>query len=342
MEGLFFLMVIVKIVCSFGLGAVMLYESLSERRHERFILDDYYFIVIGLNVTRVSVTVAIIGAFLVVEALQFILYLGSDWAMVSLACSSLTGRGNPNGFIPLALRKRFGFFISKRRLPLFGYWQNKLGQYSVVEGSKFFSLRKDFAFESSTLSMFIFSKTIAYLGQSSGNLFSSKGLHSVKLPDKLKRRIVSILKSSSDGHLTNGKASLQRNGFLPQFSWTLQNVTQTESVLIWHIATDYCRIICDNAEMRSRQLPCYDNHEVATKLSCYCGYLMSNVPKLLPGNSFDTKSIFDEAMYKAREALGTNARDRDALQKALSCSGVDNSILTKGLKASSLGQSWRP
>jgi len=113
-------------------------------------------------------------------------------------------------------------------------------------------------------------------------------------------------------------------------------------MLIWHIATDYCRIICDNAEMRSRQLPCYDNHEVATKLSCYCGYLMSNVPKLLPGNSFDTRSIFDEAMYKAREALGTNARDRDALQKALSCSGVDNSILTKGLKASSLGQSWRP
>ncbi|RLN29314.1 hypothetical protein C2845_PM05G17050 [Panicum miliaceum] len=331
MEGLFFLMVIVKIVCSFGLGAVMLYASLSERR-ARFINDEYYFIIIGPNVTRVSVTVAIIGAFLVVEALQFILYLGSDWAMVSLACSFLTGRGNPDGFIPLALRKRFDFLVSKRRLPLFGYWQNKLGQYSVVEGSKFFSLRKDFAFESSTLSAFIFSKTIAYLGQSLGNLFSSKGLHFVKLPDKLKPRIVSILKSSSDGHLTNGKASLQRNGFLQQFSWTLQNGTQTESMLIWHIATDYCRIICDNEDLRSRQLACYDNHEVATKLSCYCAYLMSNIPKLLPGNSFDTRSIFDEAMYKAREALGANARDRDALYKALSCSGVDNSILTKGLK----------
>jgi hypothetical protein len=59
---------------------------------------------------------------------------------------------------------------------------------------------------------------------------------------------------------------------------------------------------------------------------------MSNAPKLLPGNSIDTRSIFDEVMYKAREALGTNGRDRDGLLKALSCSGVDNSILTKGLK----------
>nr|TKV99498.1 hypothetical protein SEVIR_8G048316v2 [Setaria viridis] len=149
-----------------------------------------------------------------------------------------------------------------------------------------------------------------------------------------------MLKSSSDGHLTNGKASLQRNGALQRFSWTLQNESQTESMLIWHIATDYCRIsLYDDTEkcvgspqVRSRQLPSYDNREVATKLSCYCAYLMSNAPELLPGNSIDTRFVFDETMYKAREALGFKTRDRDGLQRALSFSGVDNSIFTKGLK----------
>ncbi|KAL6627023.1 hypothetical protein ACP70R_030749 [Stipagrostis hirtigluma subsp. patula] len=329
MEGHFFFMVIVKIICAFGLGVVMLYESFSHRGPTGFSFDyEVWILKIRPSVTSVSVTAAIIGTFLTVEAWQFILYLRSDWFMVSLACSSVTGRGSSNRFIPFALRKGFGFLISRLgRLPLFGYWQNRLGQYSVIEGSKFFRLRKDFAFESSTLAKFIFSRAIAYLVRFLRNLCSGEGLHFVKLPDKLKPQIVSLLKSSSDGHLTNGKASLQRNGFLEQFYWTCQNETQTENMLIWHIATDCCRIsLRDDAES------CVDNYEVATKLSCYCAYLMSSAPELLPGNPIDTRFVFDEAMYKAREALGTKTRDTDGLRRALSCSGVDNSILTKGLK----------
>nr|XP_034606437.1 uncharacterized protein LOC117866348 [Setaria viridis]TKV99499.1 hypothetical protein SEVIR_8G048352v2 [Setaria viridis] len=122
MEGLFFFMVIVKIICSFGLGVVMLYTSISQRHYPRFSFSqDYWILTIIPSVTSVSVTVAIIGTFLAVEALQFILYLRSDWAMVSLACCSITGRGSSNEFIPFALRKGFGFLFSRHRLPLFGY-----------------------------------------------------------------------------------------------------------------------------------------------------------------------------------------------------------------------------
>jgi hypothetical protein len=88
--------------------------------------------------------------------------------------------------------------------------------------------------------MLVFSVTAEYLRQAWGNLTTSKRLHFVKLPDTLKPQIVALLKSNGDGNpLRNGKASSQRNVVSRQLSWTLQNETQAESMLIWHIATDY-------------------------------------------------------------------------------------------------------
>jgi len=337
MEGFFFLMVLVKIVCASTIGVLMLYRPFAQGFPQCWYGD----IVISPSLTSVNITVAIIAIFLTVEALQFVLYMGSDWAMVSLACCHIT-EGRPHGYIPLSFRKLFGFLFSRQRLPLFGYWQNKLGQYSVIQGSRFFSSSNQFAFECSGLTTFILSKAIAYLGQCVVSLFSSQGLHFVKLPEIIKSHIGSTLKSSTDdgGYLTNGKTSLQRNHVLGNFSWTLQNETQTESMLIWHIATDYCSIMVSD-EGNSRQISnsSYRQHrEVATKLSCYCAYLMSNVPQLLPGNSVDTKFVFDQAMYQAREALGTKKRDRAGLRNAAATvisnqdEGSSNSIFTKGLK----------
>nr|CAB3452405.1 unnamed protein product [Digitaria exilis] len=164
---------------------------------------------------------------------------------------------------------------------------------------------------------------------------TSQGLHFVELPHLLKPHIVSFLKSNNNIHpLTNGKASLQRNVVSRQLSWTWQNETQAETMLIWHIATEYLMIAFpDEAKESSRQSLSYRHRELATKLSRYCAYLMSEAPELLPGNSVDTKFIFDHAMYEARETLGSKLRKRDLLRKVLTSSGVDEStIFTKGLK----------
>ncbi|KAF8731722.1 hypothetical protein HU200_015653 [Digitaria exilis] len=320
MEGLFFPVVITKIICSLAVGVLLLFQS----RFSSYSCSHNY-IIITPGTISVIITGIIFVSFLSVEALQFILYLGSDWAMVSLACCYITGKSS--GFIPLDIRKRFGFLISKRRRPLFRYWQKKLGQYSVIESSKFFRSRKDFAFESNSLIKFLMSKFIAYLVNSWWNIFSSNRIHFVELPDILKPQIVSSLRSSS-GHLTNGKASLQRSHVFEQLSWTLQNETQTENMLTWHIATDYCRIAsCGEATDPS----VCQYRELATKLSCYCAYLISNAPELLPGNSVDTKFTFDHAMYQAKEALGSNIRNKEGLQQAIYRSTVDN-IFIRGLQ----------
>ena len=193
--------------------------------------------------------------------------------------------------------------------------------------------------------MLVFSATAEYLRRAWGNTLTltatSRGLHFVKLPDTLKPLIVALLKlkSSSDGHtlISNGEASVVRNGVSRQLSWTLQNETQAETMLIWHIATEYLVIALPDEAAAGSCRHC----EVATKLSRYCAYLMSEAPELLPGNSVDTKFIFDHAMIEAREALGSKSksklRERDRLRKVLAAGSTGDdadagTIFSRGIK----------
>lgn len=295
------------------------------------IVAPYPVIEVGTRTTDTFITVAVLGTFLTVEILQTILYLGSDWAMVSLACNHITG--NSPKPIPLCLRKAFGLLSS---YPLLSYWQNKIGQYSVIEASRFFSSKKSLPpfFEHNMKLM------ILYWTFRDETYVSIRCMHFVKLPDMLKLEIISALKSNRDGPLTNGQVSLQRNEVFEQFSWTLENETQTVNMLIWHIATECCRIILyDEAEAfaeatedEENQISSYRYREVATRISCYCAYLMFNVPELLPGNFADTKSVFSQVTYEARDALGMEKRNRGLLQEAITSSGDQYTIFAKGLE----------
>ncbi|CAN6165610.1 unnamed protein product [Urochloa humidicola] len=294
-ENTFLFTNVLKIILTFVLGVVVLLKS-HDLLNGISIVDESV-----AGKVSIFVTVLVLGVFSAVEAWHTVMYLGSDWAMVSLACCRLT-KGS-NRFLPFGLRKLFGFL---GRHKLFRYWHNSIGQYSVIKSSQFLRRSKAFSFDSEFEPMLVFSVTAEYLRRVWGNLTTTKGLRFVELPDLLKLQIVALLKSYGDGHpLSNGTASLQRNGVLRQLSWTLQNETQTENMLIWHIATDYLMIAFPDDEAKGNgQNLRFQNREVATKLSRYCAYLMSEAPELLPGNSVDTKFIFDHAMYEARETLG--------------------------------------
>jgi hypothetical protein len=318
METCFFAMVIMKMIATFALGVVLLFRSPFLNTHNPVIE-------VSSRKEDTIVTAVILGTLVVVEALQFILYLRSDWAIVSLACDFIITRRSLGIIIPFFLRKRLILFLSSR-LPMLSYWQNKIGQYSVIEGSRFLCRREA---EPTTTCM---GKLIPYF-LSLGNPFSGKGVSFVELPDMVKAEIVHSLKSNSDGYLTNGEASLQRNRVFGQFSRTFRDetMTQTERMLIWHIATDYCRIkSCGEAE----EAPVGQAHyrEVATKLSAYSAYLMLKAPELLPGNFADTKFVVDRVIYEATTALGTKRRNRDILQDAIDNSRDEHTIFARGLE----------
>ncbi|CAN6197311.1 unnamed protein product [Urochloa humidicola] len=321
-ETTFFFTNALKIILTFVLAVVVLLKS-----HD--LLKGISIAESVAGKVSIFVTVLVLGVFSAVEAWHTVMYLGSDWAKVSLACCRLT-KGS-NRFLPFGLRKLFGFLGRHR---LFRSLHNSIGQYSVIESSRLLRRSKAFTFETEFKPMLVFSAAAEYLRRAWGNLTTTKCLHFVDLPDLLKPQIVSLLKSYGDGHpLSNGTASLQRNGVFRHLSWTLQNETQTENMLIWHIATDYLMIaLTDDEAKGSRQNLRFQNRDVAIKLSRYCAYLMSEAPELLPGNSVETKFIFDHAMYEARETLGSQLRSKGQLRKVLTDSGVAGTILTKGLK----------
>jgi hypothetical protein len=118
-ETSFFVTAVLKIILTFMLGAVVILKHIPVTESTTRIVD-------------VVATVLVLGALVAVEASQTAMYLGSDWAMVSLACCRLTA--GTSRFLPFALRKPFGFLC---RRALFSYWHNSMGLYSVIEGSRF-------------------------------------------------------------------------------------------------------------------------------------------------------------------------------------------------------------
>jgi hypothetical protein len=125
------------------------------------------------------------------------------------------------------------------KITLLPNWQNKIGQYSILE-----------SFEANIckrwLNIFTRWSSIIYLhdqekmGINMGCLINNrKAGVPTNVHNEIKKAIVQSLKAS-DGQLSNGLSSLTRNGLLEHFSWACRQETQTHTILIWHIATGYC------------------------------------------------------------------------------------------------------
>uniref|UniRef100_A0A8R7TPS3 DUF4220 domain-containing protein n=1 Tax=Triticum urartu TaxID=4572 RepID=A0A8R7TPS3_TRIUA len=255
----------------------------------------------------------IMGALLVFEALQAILYLTSDWATVSLACSyarGVTCKLMPS-IIRFPTRFKFDHFLG-RRINLFGYWRNKMGQSSVIGGNL---LVNRLYVDPNRGNMVVAVPVLAVYNLISSMIFSMKNF--VAVPDLVKSQIVSSLRTygNGGGPLTNGKASLQRNGVLGDFSSTLEKDSQIKVMLIWHIATEYCNIaIFNGAEEGLHQS---DAQQVATTLSKYCAYLMYFIPDLLAENSTDTLFIVHNVVKEVQNALGGDKPSKDRLLRVI-------------------------
>nr|CAB3446183.1 unnamed protein product [Digitaria exilis] len=140
--------------------------------------------------------------------------------------------------------------------------------------------------------------------------------------------IAASFRSTTQGHLINGQASLRRNGVSIGIQTLMRNREDrdlAETMLIWHIATNYCEIAeppnnSDPDELKQHY------RKVATSLSRYSAYLMASVPELLPGYPADTSYTFDKVMQEATEALypgqmddirGREKADKDMLDKIM-------------------------
>ncbi|XBI82310.1 hypothetical protein VPH35_091029 [Triticum aestivum] len=217
------------------------------------------------------ITLFVLATFLLIEILQATFYLASDWCKVSVTCRYVKRSWcHHNAFI----QKLVGYIS---RFAIFGYLKNKIGQYSIIPR------------------------------MTAGDSFGDSS-HPVNMLQTVKRAIASSL-ISCDGRPTNGEGSLEGKGVLLEFSWALQGQSQTETMLIWSIATDYCHMTPPTGDgehvngASENEQDTKVNRTVSVCLSRYCTYLMNSAPELLPGHFGDTKLAMSEVKREAYKAL---------------------------------------
>lgn len=242
-----------------------------------------------------SITTAIILLVLsAVELLQVYIYLTSNFAKVRLACWSITGFK-----CGICLQ----IFRAYNKLPqLFGCWQNKIGQHSLLKDLHSRSIKADvmgslswtitFCILPSNFKPSAFPRGICNPG--------IKGPYHTRLTYGVKKAIAHTLYNSY-GHLSNGKSSLERNGQV-QLSKEFLLGNHANDLLIWHIATEYCDMAQSLQAVRQDDFA-LSNRDVAARLSSYCAYLMALVPKLLPDDQLETMAMFHRVRKEALKHL---------------------------------------
>ncbi|VAI34054.1 unnamed protein product [Triticum turgidum subsp. durum] len=264
LEFAFFLLFIMRIVLIATCVSFVVQSTLSVQKISP---------IIEVHTERAEqiITLLVLATFLLIEILQATFYLASDWCKVSVTCRYVKRSWyHHNAFI----QKLIGYIS---RFAIFGYWKNKIDQYSIIPRIT--------------------------AGDSSGD-----SSHPINMLQAVKRAIASSL-ISCDGPPTNGEASLEGKGVLLEFSWALQGQSQTETMLIWSIATDYCHMTPPTGDgehvngASENEQDTKVNRTVSVCLSRYCTYLMNSAPELLPGHFGDTKLAMSEVKREAYKAL---------------------------------------
>uniref|UniRef100_A0A0D9WL74 DUF4220 domain-containing protein n=1 Tax=Leersia perrieri TaxID=77586 RepID=A0A0D9WL74_9ORYZ len=131
------------------------------------------------------------------------------------------------------------------------------------------------------------------------------------VPKEVKRSITDYLvnymecPSNARRPLGNGWSMLQEKypeSYHSQLSWVCESDSITEVILTWHIATTIVEGMCPKQSRTTMSFQ--SNRTVATTLSRYCAYLVAVSPQLLPNNLDGTQVVYDTMKRQMKEALG--------------------------------------
>ncbi|CAN6322037.1 unnamed protein product [Urochloa humidicola] len=267
------------------------------------------------TVAENAITVTILAALALLELVQVVLYWTSNWGRFNFVCQYIQhlprSRTRPSWSMRLkAFLSGVRIFSSRKY-----YWKHHIGQYSLLQSI-------DPPTDAPCCSLLfprIFirccntcCKVVATIGLPRGFFLPSPvslRVLDVKVPVEVRRSVVMSLKRT-DGELTNGASSLEYNGAshllwacsLQQFIRTNaeEKGSQTRAILIWHIATGYCKLAPSSSSVGGTTTTV---RHTAITLSEYCASLMISAPQLLPGNRDHTRYLFLAAAMEAASAL---------------------------------------
>ncbi|KAF8031109.1 hypothetical protein BT93_D0337 [Corymbia citriodora subsp. variegata] len=244
----------------------------------------------GLKVD-VLVTAVVLMVFICVELVQLFLMAISDWAKVTWLCNYVQ-KQSWHGNKPI--EKLIGLICQVHLKP----WERKLHQYSLLESYNHVPSR--------FLYNFCKINFIDVVG---------RGQNKMAVFDSLMR---------SDGKLANGQASLREN-MSEELSWACGLETQTEVIMVWHIATSFLE--------HTRPFRRDPNFNVATKLSKYLAYLVAFAPRLLPDHPYDTENMLDQVILEARKVLHGCKTDQERINQLKGMGETpENTVIHRGAR----------
>nr|TKW01310.1 hypothetical protein SEVIR_8G171200v2 [Setaria viridis] len=165
------------------------------------------------------------------EAYQLYLYMASGWFKVALIRSYIT-----SPFLQTSYCSEMIIHLLLM-LKAFRPWKGRLGQYCLLENLG----------RQSRIKNCLHCTTLRRMDK------SKKGRkNSVKLSEDVKKAIIDSL-LGSNGHLTNGVTSLQKNG-VHACDATATDGAVTRTILVWHIATTLCEHQLDKEGKEGAQL----------------------------------------------------------------------------------------
>lgn len=219
--------------------------------------------------------------FLLMEAWGFVVYVLSDWFLVSLLCQYAA---KPKWQSSRCVRRAFGALLWVKRVgrPRTGV---RFNQVCVLD------LRRH------TLWVMV-SKVLQH---------RFLGMPSVPVPREVKRAVYASLRARNGEHrptLSNGVAVLHRRG-CTQLLWACESSSITEVILVWHIATSLFEM--KNSASASTAPPSAEE-TVATTLSKYCAYLVACAPELLPEDQEGSERAYKAVKRDLRDALSKERR----------------------------------
>uniref|UniRef100_A0ACD6ACH3 Uncharacterized protein n=1 Tax=Avena sativa TaxID=4498 RepID=A0ACD6ACH3_AVESA len=123
----------------------------------------------------------------------------------------------------------------------------------------------------------------------------------IKVPTEVKAAIVSTLRSTR-GDIRNDIKSAQQLGIQvgDTFLQACNAKGTSDALLAWHVATSILEVRYPHPTTSSS-----DHKSVATKLSCYCAYLVAYSPELLPDDDAWSSGMYKTTKKDASHVLGT-------------------------------------
>ncbi|KAI6702786.1 hypothetical protein NL676_011922 [Syzygium grande] len=237
----------------------------------------------GLSID-ILVTAVILMVFTCVELVQLFLMAISEWAKVTLLCKYVQKRSWQES---RRIEKLIGLICQMHLKP----WERNLRQYSLLESYHYSPSR--FLYNSFTIAFV----DVVRRGQ--------RQSAPVRLSPEVKKAVFRSLKNTI-GKLENGQASLRLNNVSDELSWACMLETQTQVIMVWHIATSFLE----------HEVPVSGlNFLVATNLSKYLAYLVAFAPRLLPGHPYVTENEFDQIILEAQKVLEGCKTDQERIER---------------------------